>query len=91
MKSRLITIAAGLAMVTASLSGCGNSNTSKKSSASHSAKKTTQVTSSASTAKYTPAKDLKSKYDVIIVGAGGAGMSAALAAKDKGLNPVILE
>ncbi|MFD0896630.1 flavocytochrome c [Loigolactobacillus binensis] len=49
------------------------------------------VTTTASKAEYTPAKDLKQKYDVIIVGAGGAGMSAALAAKQKGLKPVILE
>lgn len=49
------------------------------------------VTTSASKTEYTSAKDLKKKYDVIIVGAGGAGMSAALAAKQKGLKPVILE
>ncbi|KRK40779.1 fumarate reductase flavoprotein subunit [Loigolactobacillus bifermentans DSM 20003] len=55
------------------------------------ASKKADVTTSASKAKYTPAKELKQKYDVIIVGAGGAGMSAALAAKQKGLNPVILE
>lgn len=93
MRHRVITIAAGLAMVTASLSGCGNttSTAKKSSSSSSSTKKTTEVTSSASKSKYTPAKDLKSKYDVVIVGAGGAGMSAALAAKQKGLNPVILE
>ncbi|HIY58015.1 MAG TPA: flavocytochrome c, partial [Candidatus Tetragenococcus pullicola] len=30
-------------------------------------------------------------YDIIIVGAGGAGMSAALQAKEAGANPVILE
>ncbi|ANK59465.1 flavocytochrome c [Loigolactobacillus backii] len=51
----------------------------------------TDVTTSASKAKYTPDKDLKGKYDVVIVGAGGAGMAAALSAKQKGLNPVILE
>lgn len=50
-----------------------------------------EVTTSASKTEYTSAKDLKKKYDVIIVGAGGAGMSAALAAKQKGLKPVILE
>ena len=39
----------------------------------------------------TPLEELKDSYDVIIVGAGGGGMSAAIEAKDKGLNPVILK
>lgn len=77
-------------MVAASLAGCGNSNATKKSSSSSSSKKT-EVTTGASKTQYSKVKDLKSKYDVVIVGAGGAGMSAALAAKEKGLNPVILE
>ena len=34
---------------------------------------------------------LKKSYDVIIVGSGGAGMTAAIEAKDAGMNPVILE
>lgn len=90
---RFTTIAASLAMVIAGLSGCGNSTSSQKksSSSSSSAKKTTAVTTSASKTTYTSPSELKSKYDVIIVGAGGAGMSAALSAKQHGLKPVILE
>lgn len=89
---RIVTIAATLAMVGATLSGCGNTNSSKKSSSSSSSsKKATEVTTSASKSTYTPENELKSKYDVVIVGAGGAGMSAALSAKQKGLHPVILE
>ncbi|EGF47737.1 fumarate reductase flavoprotein subunit [Lacticaseibacillus rhamnosus MTCC 5462] len=34
---------------------------------------------------------MKSKYDIVIVGAGGAGMTAAIEAKQQGMNPVILE
>ncbi len=30
-------------------------------------------------------------YDFVIVGSGGGGMAAALAAQARGLNPVILE
>jgi len=40
---------------------------------------------------YADFSDLKDEYDVIIVGASGAGMTAAIEAKDAGLNPVILE
>ncbi|GBG93830.1 fumarate reductase flavoprotein subunit [Ligilactobacillus salitolerans] len=35
--------------------------------------------------------ELKNNYDVIIVGAGGTGLVAALQAKELGLSPVILE
>ncbi|WP_047998724.1 flavocytochrome c [Lactiplantibacillus herbarum] len=91
MKTRLITIAASLTLVMASLAGCGSTKTVSKTSSSSSSKKTTEVTSGASKTKYSSMNDLKSKYDVVIIGAGGAGMSAALAAKEKGLNPVILE
>lgn len=40
---------------------------------------------------YTDPSKLKSSYDVVIIGAGGAGMTAAIEAKEAGLNPVILE
>ncbi|BDP72874.1 hypothetical protein EfmAA96_06590 [Enterococcus faecium] len=30
---------------------------------------------------------MKESYDVVIIGAGGAGMAAAIEAKDAGLNP----
>ncbi|EHQ63626.1 fumarate reductase flavoprotein subunit [Paenibacillus dendritiformis C454] len=49
------------------------------------------ATSGASMANYTPLEELKDSYDIVIVGAGGAGMSAALEAKAAGMNPVILE
>ncbi len=54
-------------------------------------KRKTEVTSGASKTSYTDPSELKDKYDIVIVGAGGAGMSAALEAKAKGMNPVILE
>ncbi|WYJ95676.1 fumarate reductase flavoprotein subunit [Enterococcus sp. 9D6_DIV0238] len=52
---------------------------------------TEEVTSGASANGYTDISELKDSYDVVIVGAGGAGMTAALQAKDAGMNPVILE
>ncbi|MFB9768495.1 flavocytochrome c [Lactiplantibacillus modestisalitolerans] len=94
MKTRLFAIAASLSMVAASLAGCGSSNSSSKKASSSSkttSSKKAEATTGASKSQYSSMKDLKSKYDVVIVGAGGAGMSAALAAKDKGLKPVILE
>lgn len=79
------------------IAGCGsngnsNSNsTGNKSKDNEAKKETTEAVSGASEASYTPYDQLKDKYDIIIVGAGGAGMSAALEAKAKGMNPVILE
>ncbi|OKQ00198.1 flavocytochrome c [Paenibacillus sp. P46E] len=77
------------------IAGCdnnnGNSNNAESKSKNTETKKETEAVSGASEASYTPYDQLKDKYDIIIVGAGGAGMSAALEAKAKGLNPVILE
>lgn len=50
-----------------------------------------QATASSTTSTYTDPSELKDSYDVVIIGAGGAGMTAAIEAKDAGLNPVILE
>lgn len=40
---------------------------------------------------YTDPAKLKEKYDIVIVGAGGAGMAAAIQAYENGASPVILE
>lgn len=86
------------------IAGCGNNNANgsvneskgKNSATTEPAattapKETAEAVSGASEASYTPYDQLKDKYDIIIVGAGGAGMSAALEAKANGMNPVILE
>ena len=36
-------------------------------------------------------KELKNKYDAIIIGSGGTGLTAALQAHELGLNVVVLE
>lgn len=75
------------------MAGCG-ADTPKNSNASSSTKETassSDVASGASAQTYTDPKELKDEYDVVIVGAGGAGMAAALSAKEAGANPVILE
>ncbi|KAF1298465.1 flavocytochrome c [Enterococcus sp. JM4C] len=75
------------------LTACGSD---KKTDSSESAKtdktsETSDVTSAASAQEYTDPSELKDSYDVVIVGAGGAGMAAAIQAKEAGANPVILE
>ncbi|ASA21215.1 flavocytochrome c [Paenibacillus donghaensis] len=86
------------------IAGCGNNNSNgnvssnesksknkETTAATTSEAKETEAVSGASEASYTPYDQLKDKYDIIIVGAGGAGMTAALEAKANGMNPVILE
>lgn len=79
------------------ISGCGGNsggnNTDKTANETQSKteEKTNDTVSGASEASYTPIDQLQDSYDIIIVGAGGAGMAAALEAKEKGMNPVIFE
>lgn len=49
------------------------------------------VTSSASVKEYTLPSELADAYDIVIIGAGGAGMAAAISAKDAGANVAIFE
>lgn len=53
--------------------------------------KTTDATSGASMGIAVAPSEIKDQYDVIIVGAGGAGMAAALEAHAQGASPVIFE
>lgn len=75
--------------------GSGNTNSSSASSATNSSTEKTSASSDANSGaseqEYTDPSQLKDSYDVIIVGAGGAGMAAAIQAKEAGANPVILE
>lgn len=61
------------------------------SSSSKTGASSSEVTSGASEKTYTDVSELQDSYDVVIIGSGGAGMSAAIEAKDAGLKPVILE
>lgn len=79
-----------LAIVGLSLTACGG-NAQNKSTSSSSSEKTDAKTGASKTMTYAEPSSLKKSYDVIIVGAGGAGMTAAIEAKDAGMNPVILE
>ncbi|GEB30096.1 flavocytochrome c [Enterococcus casseliflavus] len=71
------------------LSACGADGGTKASSSAASSSSESEVTSGASQQEYTDPAELKDQYDIVIVGAGGAGMAAALSAKDAGMNPVI--
>ena len=76
------------------LTACGGNKTTDSQSDESTTNKTSETTDAASGAseqEYTDPSELKDQYDIIIVGAGGAGMSAALQAKEAGANPVILE
>ncbi|WP_334075061.1 MULTISPECIES: flavocytochrome c [Paenibacillus] len=82
------------------IAGCGGGNQNQKESQNQggaqkeaTAQETqkAEAVSGASEKSYTPFDQLKDSYDIIIVGAGGAGMSAALEAKASGMNPVIFE
>ncbi|SLL05442.1 succinate dehydrogenase subunit A [Mycobacteroides abscessus subsp. abscessus] len=72
------------------IAGCGNEKTNSTQK-QEKEEKEAEVVSGASQTNYTPYEELKDSYDIIIVGAGGAGMTAALEAQAKGLNPVIFE
>ncbi|MER2060151.1 MAG: flavocytochrome c [Niallia sp.] len=72
------------------IAGCGNDKTNSTQQ-QEKEEKEAEVVSGASQTNYTPYEELKDSYDIIIVGAGGAGMTAALEAQAKGLNPVIFE
>lgn len=85
-----------LSIFTLLVAGCGNNNASNspkpEEEKTQEEKKTEdEAVSGASQAGYTPYEELQDSYDIIIVGAGGAGMTAALEAKANGMNPVILE
>ncbi|WP_307984024.1 flavocytochrome c [uncultured Lactococcus sp.] len=79
-----------LAIVGLSLTACGG-NAQNKSMSSSSSEKTDAKAGASKTMTYAEPSSLKKSYDVIIVGSGGAGMTAAIEAKDAGMNPVILE
>lgn len=57
------------------LTACGN-NSSKSSSSSDQETTTAEAGASTSAQKYADPSTLKDSYDVIIVGSGGAGLSA---------------
>jgi len=79
------------------LSACGattpdNAEDDEAQSSEQASEESTDAASGASEQEeYADPSELENKYDVVIVGAGGAGMSAALQAKEEGANPVILE
>lgn len=102
MRKRTSSVLALILSVMLVIAGCGTGNSNEAGSSNNSGNSNvannsvsdqneTDSTSGASQASYTPIEQLKEQYDVIIVGAGGAGMTAALEAKANGMNPVIFE
>ena len=96
MKKKSLFVMLILSIFTLLVAGCGNNNASNspkpEEEKTQEEKKTEdEAVSGASQAGYTPYEELQDSYDIIIVGAGGAGMTAALEAKANGMNPVILE
>ncbi|SQC71798.1 Fumarate reductase flavoprotein subunit precursor [Listeria fleischmannii subsp. fleischmannii] len=93
MKKKLVAALIFILSITLVLAGCGSSDKANEKNKGKSSEKeeAAEVNSGASQASYTAMDKLKDQYDIVIVGAGGAGMTAALEAKEKGLNPVIFE
>ncbi|WP_153049414.1 FAD-binding protein, partial [Streptococcus suis] len=58
--------------------------TSTSSSSTTESSSKEEAVSGASQREYTDPSELKDSYDVVVVGSGGAGMSAAISAKDAG-------
>ncbi|MDW8743412.1 flavocytochrome c [Streptococcus suis] len=65
--------------------------TSTSSSSTTESSSKEEAVSGASQREYTDPSELKDSYDVVVVGSGGAGMSAAISAKDAGASVVLLE
>ncbi|WP_105146668.1 flavocytochrome c [Streptococcus suis] len=69
----------------------GKSEKTATSSSSTTSSSSEEAVSGASEKVYTDPSELKDSYDVIVVGSGGAGMSAAISAKDAGASVALLE
>ncbi len=92
MKNKMLKTVATSLTVMFLLAGCASSKDStKKEGTKKTESSSSEVTTGASEKGYTDPKEMKDQYDIVIVGAGGAGMAAAIEAKDEGKNPVILE
>lgn len=76
------------------LVGCtanGTKDNAKKDASSSKSSKTETASGASQDKEYTDSSKLKSSYDIVIVGGGGAGMAAAIQAHDKGANVAIFE
>ena len=91
MGKKKFILGAALGFLLLAAAGCAADKPKDSTSSSKSSASSTEAVSGASENPYTDISELKKSYDVVIVGSGGAGMSAAITAKDAGLNPVILE
>lgn len=86
MQKRVLTTLISVLTLTLISTGCSVQTSNKKQET-----KEAEAVSSASKTDYISIDKLKDKYDIVIIGGGGAGMTAALEAKAKGMNPVIFE
>lgn len=80
-----------VSLFTIFLVACGQTQKQTASSTETTTTKKAEVATGASEKTYTDPSELKDSYDIVVVGSGGAGMAAAISAKDKGANVVILE
>lgn len=79
-------------VLTLVLVACGGGSAKKTSESSASTPSSSEEAVSGTSQKtYTDPSEMKEEYDVVVIGSGGAGMSAAIAAKDAGASVVILE
>ena len=88
MQKKLFTTLISVLTFTLVFTGCSTGTSKQNQNTKETA---AEAVSSASKTSYLSIDKLKDKYDIVIIGGGGAGMTAALEAKAKGMNPVIFE
>lgn len=91
MKKNVLKSLIILSLLSTTLGGCTTKTDSNKEKSSATTESTEATSGASQNFQYASIDELKEDYDIVIIGAGGAGMAAAISAKESGANPVIFE